>query len=98
LSIGRERFERELQRLSDEVYWSAVIVETDWEGLQTPPEFSRMNPKSIEGMILAFMIRFPKIHWLFLPGRHEAERVCFKLLERHWKDWRTREEARECQR
>lgn len=95
LSIGRERFERELQRLTEQVTWSAVIVESDWEGIQTPPEFSRMSPRSIEGMILAFMTRFPKIHWLFLPGRFEAERVCFKVLERWWKDWREREKVRE---
>lgn len=87
LSAGRERFENELQRLSQHVNWSAVIVESEMSGiLEHPPEFSQLSAKSVVGSVVAFMVRYPSVHWLFMPGRQAAELMCFRLLERYWKE------------
>lgn len=94
LSAGRERFENELERLSQDVSWSAVIVEAEWSDImESPPEFSQLNPKSVEGAVVAFMVRYPKVHWMFMPGRRAAEERCFKMLERYWKELEKREEG-----
>ena len=91
LSIGRERFQRELERLKDCVKWSAVVVECEWSDiLNNPPEFSGLHPQSIVGTVLAWMQRYPTIHWLFLPGRQQAEATCLKILERTWKEHEAR--------
>lgn len=87
LSNGRDRFQRELERLADCVKWSAILVECEWSDiLFHPPEFSGLHPQSIVGSVLAWMQRYPTIHWLFLPGRQQAEVTCFKILERFWKE------------
>lgn len=87
LSAGRDRFQRELQRLANCVQWSAVVVEAEWSDiLNNPPEFSGLHPQSITGSVLAWMQRYPMIHWLFLPGRFEAEATCFRILDRFWKE------------
>lgn len=87
LSAGRERFENELERLSQRVNWSAVIVESEMSNiLEHPPEFSQLSAKSVVGSVVAFMVRYPSVHWLFMPGRQAAELMCFRLLERYWKE------------
>ena len=86
LSRGRERFIRELALLN-QLEFAAVIVESEWAQLLTdPPDRSRLNPVSVDGMILAFMIRFPKVHWVFRPGRFASSKTVYKILSRFWED------------
>lgn len=85
LGQGRERFERELQRLTGYAY-AAVVVEADWATVLTaPPEHSQLRPKVVHRSVIAWQLRYPTIHWWFLPGRRLAEITTFRLLERFWK-------------
>lgn len=86
LTGGRERFERELERLQA-MQWSIVIAEASlWEVVHSPPVGSRVLPKSIFRSIIALEQRFPKTHWRFCDERRFAEVYAFRALERFWKD------------
>jgi ERCC4-type nuclease len=91
LGQGRDRFERELQRL-DGLRFAAVIVEADWlRVLRDPPENSRLNPKTIFRSVIAWQQRFPRCHWWFCGDRRLAEVVTFRILERFLKEHRSHE-------
>ncbi len=92
-TTGRERFERELERLSRMTY-AAVIIEASWEDILAGPK----NPstsvthqqtigKTVYRSILAWSQRFPRIHWFPMGSRAMAESTCFRILERYWLDW-----------
>ena len=86
LSAGRDRFERELERLADCVAWSAVVVEAELsEILASPPEFSNLLPKTVVRSVLSWMLDFPTVHWLFAPDRRRAELLCYRIFEKAWK-------------
>lgn len=86
LTGGRERFERELERLQA-MLWSIVIVEASlWEVVHNPPVGSRVLPKSIFRSVIALEQRFAKTHWRFCDERRFAEVYAFRVLERFWKD------------
>jgi ERCC4-type nuclease len=83
LGQGRDRFIKELERLSG-LKVAAVVVEAEWSTiLNSPPEGSQLNPKTIIRSVLTWNVQFPTIHWHFLPGRRVAELVTFRVLERH---------------
>lgn len=84
LTSGRERFVRELERLSD-LDWAAVIVEATWHDIVKPPFGTRANPKSIVGSILAFQQRYP-VAWLTAGSRQFGAALCFRCLERFVND------------
>jgi ERCC4-type nuclease len=82
LGQQRERFERELIRLSSTTV-AAVIVEAEWSTiLHHPLEESRLSPKIVFRSVLAWQQQFPTIHWWFMPGRRPAEITTFRILER----------------
>ncbi len=83
LSQGRERFERELERLSG-LLWAAVVVEADWAQVLAGRERSRLNPKTIHRSVIAWQQRYPSIHWWFCADRRLAEVTTFRILERWW--------------
>ncbi len=94
-SIGQERgrFEREIQRLSAMRY-AAVVVEADWETIcSSPPEQTRLTPKTIYRTVLAWQLAYPSVHWWMCPGRRFAEWTTYRLLERYWR-WFTIHEER----
>jgi ERCC4-type nuclease len=85
LGQDRERFERELTRLA-EMTFAAVVIEADWlKILKQPPDFSRLNPKTIFRSVIAWQQRFPKVHWWACPDRRFAEVVTLRILERFLK-------------
>ncbi len=86
LSQGRDRFIRELERLN-EMAFAAVVVEREWTDIfRAPPKHSRMSPKTVYRSVLAWQQRFPRVHWLFCPGRDFAEVTTFRILERFVKE------------
>jgi ERCC4-type nuclease len=86
LGQDRERFERELTRLA-EMTFAAVVVEADWEKiLKHPPDFSRLNPKTIFRSVIAWQQRYPRVHWWMGPDRRFAEIVTLRILERFLKE------------
>ena len=86
LSHERERFERELDRLNF-MQFAAVVIEASWVRILTdPPPHSKLSPKSVSRSIIAYMQRFPRVHWIPATDRRFAEVITFRVLERFWKD------------
>jgi hypothetical protein len=84
LGGGRERFERELARLS-KMKVAHVVVESDWTtALREPPDRTKLAPKSVFRSINAWEQEFPTIHWQFMGTRELAEHKTFRILERFW--------------
>jgi DNA excision repair protein ERCC-4 len=82
----RERFIRELERMTAYQY-AAVVIEADWPTIyNSPPRFSELHPKSVRGSIIAWNIRHKVMFWT-MPDRFWAEKWTFYLLERFWKDY-----------
>jgi ERCC4-type nuclease len=82
---GRDRFERELERLSS-FKIAHIVVESDWMTvLNSPPARSKFPPKSIFRSINAWEQEFPTIHWQFMGIRALAEHKTFRILERFWR-------------
>ena len=79
LTSGRERFERELQRMR--AYPSrAVVVEAGWHDLATGNYRSRLNPKSATPTVASWTGRFC-VPFLFLGNRaYAADFVSYFLL------------------
>lgn len=84
LGSGRERFERELQRLS-EFKVAHIVIEADWRTvIEFPPERTKLSPKSVFRSINAWEQEFPTIHWQLMGIRAIAEHKTFRILERFW--------------
>lgn len=97
LSQGRERFERELVRLS-EMQVAAVVVEAEWSTIfNDPPRFSHLEPKTVFRSVLAWCQRFPRVHWYTVPDRAFGEAVTLRILERFLRE-REREERERVKR
>lgn len=79
---GRDRFVRELERLAG-MRFAAVVVEAEWSTVfDSPPEHSRLDPRTVWRSVLAWMQRYPRVHWLMCPDRAFAEVATFRVLER----------------
>lgn len=82
---GRQRFERELERMIN-FRFAAVVIEADWDTIvRRPPLRSQLNPKTVVASIAAWCLRY-RIHFWTCPDREFAERWTYRLLERFWKD------------
>lgn len=98
LGYGRERFERELQRMAGVTLGSGtafgggfkvahVVIEASWDDIANhPPRDSKLSPDSVFGSINAWEQRYPTIHWHAMGSRAMAERKCFSILQRFWKE------------
>lgn len=85
LGQGRRRFEAELARLQSDAKFAAVVVEAEWsEILSSPPAWSKLSPKTVYRSILAWQQRFPRVHWMMVPGRVAGEITTYRILERFW--------------
>lgn len=86
LGQSRSRFERELERLAA-LDFAAVVIEAEWsEILSASPPRSELNPKTIIRSVMAWQVRWPRVHWWTVPGRDVAEHVTFRLLDRFWRE------------
>jgi ERCC4-type nuclease len=90
LSSGRDRFEREWQRMA--MYGHAcLVIEADWSAIVTPNDHlrrpSELNPKSVAATLIAWGQRYG-VHVHALPNRQFAEMFTFRILERWVRDRR----------
>lgn len=84
LGGARERFERELARLQ-QMECATVVIEASWpQILLDPPEFSRLNPKTVHRSIIAWQQEFPRVHWWAAGDRRLAEVTTLRILQRFW--------------
>lgn len=82
----RNRFIRELERLND-MDFAAVIIEAEWaKTLNFCESSTRYNPRSLDSSILAWMQRYPGVHWIWRPGRFAAAKTAWKIFDRYVKD------------
>ena len=87
LTSGRDRFERELIRMT-KMQSPHIVCEAEWsEILNDPPKYSKTKPKSIYRSVLAWIQRYPMVHWHFVPGREVAEVWTFRILQRFQIEW-----------
>jgi DNA excision repair protein ERCC-4 len=86
LGQGRDRFVRELERMA-EIPHAHVVVEAEWSTiLNNPPPRSSLNPKTVYRSVLAWVARYPSVHWWTMPDRAHAEVTTFRILERYLKE------------
>jgi len=79
---GRDRFVRELERLS-EFRFAAVVIEASWDEIVLdPPAHSRLHPKTVHRSIIAWQQRFPRVHWWACGDRRFAEITTLRILMR----------------
>jgi hypothetical protein len=82
LGQGRGRFQRELERLAA-MPAAHVVIEASWTGiLKEPPERSRLLPKTVHRSVIAWVGRYPTIHWWPMCCRRLAEVTTFRILQR----------------
>jgi ERCC4-type nuclease len=81
MTIGRDRFERELERMRT-MECAAVIVEEPLINIQTGNYRSKLNVKSFEQSILSLIFRY-RIPFLWGQNRKHAENIAFNCL-RHF--------------
>jgi hypothetical protein len=86
ISQGRQRFERELDRLNG-MPFAAIVLEAEWsEILSDPPRHSDLSPKIVFRSVVAWQQRFTRVHWWTVCGRRMGEVVTLRMLERFWKE------------
>ncbi|MEW6365194.1 MAG: ERCC4 domain-containing protein [Acidobacteriota bacterium] len=81
IGTNRERFERELQRLS-RYELAAVVVEATLEDVRQGRYRSQMNGHAAAQSILAFEVRY-RVPFLFCGDRDGAEYVTYSLLAKY---------------
>lgn len=90
---GRERFEREIQRMDALGAWAGtfmcVVVEASWPAIVNPAAHrsgweNRTEPRSVEGTIVAWSMRYKNVHWWACGNRHGAECRTFSILRKFW--------------
>lgn len=83
----RRRFEQKLAIVNATFAHFAVVVEAEWSViLFEPPAFSAAVPKTLWRTVLAWVVRYPRVHWFFLPNRPLAEKATYRILERFWRE------------
>jgi ERCC4-type nuclease len=91
MTWGRERFEREVERLSELPGFAAVIIEATWPQIADPLSFdpawkNKTKPKTIVNTITAWAIRYPRVQWWPVGSRRDCEVTTFRLLSRFWSE------------
>lgn len=83
---GRDRFERELERLNG-LEFAAILIEDGLPGLlQSPPPRSRLEPRALLASLLAWDQRYAHVRFWPCGDRRTAEGVALRMLERFWRD------------
>ena len=86
---GRERFEKELERMVL-LDFAAVVIEGDWlQILRNPPSRTNFKPKAFYASVIAWQQRYG-VHFWVCPNRAFAEKTTYRILERFCKDEETR--------
>lgn len=45
---------------------------------------SKLNPRAVEGTMVSWSIRYPRVHWWCVGGRREGEVRTFEAMEQFW--------------
>ncbi|WP_156920865.1 ERCC4 domain-containing protein [Fundidesulfovibrio putealis] len=91
LSAGRDRFEREMERLAA-MEFAAVLVEASAEDIAKGKFRGNMNPTSVLQSIYSWTVRH-NVHFLLCGTRKHAEYACHGLLSKFIREHLSREGA-----
>ncbi len=93
LGRGRERFERELERMQT-LDASMVVIEATWQEIAYPGMDehgnenynwnSSLSANSVLGTIVAWSRKYPKTHWKAAGNRKGGEKATFEFLRNWW--------------
>ncbi len=89
LTVGRDRFERELDR-SRSLACFAVVVEASMEDIARHRYTSRMSPHAALQSILAFQVRY-RVPFVFAGNRRGGEYVTHWMLQKFRREHETRQ-------
>ena len=89
IGSGRQRFQRELERL-EQLDYAAVVIEASLPDFLVPPAFSRLSPKSAIGTVVAWSIKYA-VPFYFASDRRHGQALTRNLLKYYY---RYHEEAR----
>ncbi|MBN1491205.1 MAG: hypothetical protein JXA69_14930 [Phycisphaerae bacterium] len=79
----RDRFVRELERLAEFRLAFVVVDDSDLLGILDASKYGKSKPRARLASIVAWTYRYPSVHWLFIAGRWQAERVVLRIFERY---------------
>lgn len=83
LGQGRERFEREFERLN-QLKIAEIVVEASLTDILTRPEHSRLNPKVPYRTMISWKQKYRNVHWNFCCSRRLAEKTTWRILDKYW--------------
>ena len=83
ISQHRERFIRELEKLSKFQY-AAIIIESSFKAFTIPPQYSQLHPNAAVGSLLTWSVRY-NIHIHFPGDREMGNKLTTQLLEKYWR-------------
>ena len=78
---GRERLQREFERMADFEYAALVVEKGLGDIFKRKPAHSQMNPKAVFRTLISWSIRYGVFVWS-CPDRNFAERLTYLLLEK----------------
>ncbi len=83
---GRERFQKELERM-ERFTQKAIIIEANLaEIIRRPPDYTKMPPKAVFRSLIAFSMRHGIQVWA-CENKSMAEKTAFIILDRFYKDF-----------
>ena len=86
VSQHRERFKRELERLS-ELKHGIVLIEGDWRAaLLECRDKTSFSPKALDSLMIRWQLSFPNVAWVWRPNRFCAAKTCWKFFDLFYKD------------
>jgi ERCC4-type nuclease len=84
IGFGRERFERELDRLRP--YRADLIIEASLDDILRGHERSQISGRAVAASLASFSIDYGVFVW-FCESRRRAAGWCARLLEEHAQRW-----------
>lgn len=83
ITSGRERFEREFERLASFEH-ASIVVEGDWQQIFEALRSTKISADSVVGTVASWTVRY-RVHWWFCFSRRHAEIWTLQLLHQWWK-------------
>jgi ERCC4-type nuclease len=81
---GRERFEKELKRITDEFIYSAIVVEATYASLLMSPGFTNIRPDQVVTAIISWNQVY-NVPFFFVGNREQGAEFTQKFLAHAWK-------------
>ena len=71
--------------------FAAVVIEATWPEIMAPAGhrpgwINQTEPRSVVATVLAWSMRYHRVHWITAGDRRHAEIITFGILQRFWKE------------